>query len=368
VHWPCWTPLGGGSVPEVVYLHKLDATSGPKIRPDRRAGCRHTAPEWAGDARVLPRPVLEHVLAAGWSGARPGRWLPRGCWTGRLAAVRERGVAEEPRGVDVGIACVAAPVLDADGRALAAISITRLGEPAGHRPVASAVRPPRSACPAAALTLLVCCDSEGLRYRGISVVEVTVPRLTREQSKARTRAAAAQGRQGAVPVQGLPGHLAGAGRRGGPTSPRARCTPTSGQGELCLAVLDDINRREAGGVARAAGTAGTDFETALAGWRLGGAGAGQRELDGARVDAIAAAHTSRACGHSWAQRDGAMVGLLAAVLRRAAEAGRVTLSGSPEDVAVILHRHRDRPRPAARAQPRARPGYWSRPPARHPHR
>jgi len=31
-----------------------------------------------------------------------------------------------------------------------------------------------------------------------------------------------------------------------------------------------------------------------------------------------------------------MVGLLAAVLRRAAEAGRVTLSGSPEDVAVIL--------------------------------
>jgi len=41
-----------------------------------------------------------------------------------LAAIREHGVAEEHEESTVGIACVAAPVLDTTGRAVAAISIT----------------------------------------------------------------------------------------------------------------------------------------------------------------------------------------------------------------------------------------------------
>jgi len=54
------------------------------------------------------------------------------------------------------------------------------------------------------------------------------------------------------------------------------------------------------------------------------------------VEAVAAAHTSPGLREKLAQRDEALVGQLAGALRRAVEAGRITLTGTPDDVAVIL--------------------------------
>ena len=135
------TGSGGGSVPEVVYLHKLDATSGPKI-PSRIGGRMPAHCTGVGKAMLAfsPRPVLEHVLAAGLVRRTPRTVIAPGLLDRELAAVRERGVAEEHEESTVGIACVAAPVLDADGRALAAISITGWANRLDTARVASAVR------------------------------------------------------------------------------------------------------------------------------------------------------------------------------------------------------------------------------------
>jgi len=71
-----------------------------------------------------PRPVVELVLAAGLVRRTPRTVVAPGLLDRELAEVRGRGVAEEHEESTVGIACVAAPVLDTAGRALAAISIT----------------------------------------------------------------------------------------------------------------------------------------------------------------------------------------------------------------------------------------------------
>ena len=110
---------------EVVYVQKLDepqVARGPVPggRPD--AGPLHRRRQ--GDAGVRP------AGAAG-RGARgrPARRAPRtviapGLLSQELARIRERGVAMEHEESTVGITCVAAPVLDADGRRVAAVSIT----------------------------------------------------------------------------------------------------------------------------------------------------------------------------------------------------------------------------------------------------
>jgi IclR family acetate operon transcriptional repressor len=110
---------------EVVYLHKLDATSGPRI-PSRIGGRMPVHCTGVGKAMLAfaPRAVLEQVLAAGLARRTPRTVIAPGLLDRELAAIREHGVAEEHEESTVGIACVAAPVLDNAGRAVAAISIT----------------------------------------------------------------------------------------------------------------------------------------------------------------------------------------------------------------------------------------------------
>jgi DNA-binding IclR family transcriptional regulator len=117
--------LDGGSPPEVVYLHKLDATSGPKI-PSRIGGRMPVYCTGVGKAMLAfaPRAVLEQVLAAGLARRTPRTVIAPGLLDRELATIREHGVAEEHEESTVGIACVAAPVLDNAGGAVAAISIT----------------------------------------------------------------------------------------------------------------------------------------------------------------------------------------------------------------------------------------------------
>jgi DNA-binding IclR family transcriptional regulator len=116
---------GPGVVPEVVYLHKVDATSGPAV-PSRIGGRMPAHCTGVGKALLAfsPRPVLEQVLAAGPARRTPRTVVAPGLLERELAAVREHGVAREHEESTVGIACVAAPVLGADGWAVAAISIT----------------------------------------------------------------------------------------------------------------------------------------------------------------------------------------------------------------------------------------------------
>jgi DNA-binding IclR family transcriptional regulator len=61
----------------------------------------------AGLARVAPRTIVT-----------PGRL------SAELAAIREAGVSREREESDVGVTCVAAPIVGTDGTAVAAISIT----------------------------------------------------------------------------------------------------------------------------------------------------------------------------------------------------------------------------------------------------
>jgi DNA-binding IclR family transcriptional regulator len=114
-----------GGQPEVVYLHKLDPTSGPRI-PSRIGGRMPTHCTGVGKALLAfsPRPVLQQVLAAGLTRRTPRTVVLPGLLNRELSRIRELGVAEEHEESALGIACVAAPVLDETGYAVAAISIT----------------------------------------------------------------------------------------------------------------------------------------------------------------------------------------------------------------------------------------------------
>ena len=68
--------------------------------------------------------LLDDVLRAGLTRRAPRTIIAPGLLHAELARIRERGVAYEREESGVGVTCVAAPVLDADGRALAALSIT----------------------------------------------------------------------------------------------------------------------------------------------------------------------------------------------------------------------------------------------------
>jgi AcrR family transcriptional regulator len=163
-----------------------------------------------------------------------------------------------------------------------------------------------------------------------------VPRLTREQSKARTRAALIKAARSLFLCKGYQSTSLEQVAEEAAFSKGAVYSNFRGKEELCLAVLDDINRRELGELL-ALLNADADFETALAGlesWAERVLGSESWTVLG--VDAIAAAHTSPNLRAQLARRDEALVGLLAGVLRRLVEAGRVTLAGAPEEVAVIL--------------------------------
>jgi IclR family acetate operon transcriptional repressor len=110
---------------EVVYVQKLDGSRGPKV--SSRVGGRMPA-HCTGVGKALlafgPPERLAKVVDAGLSRLAPRTIVAPGLLLTELAAIRERGVALEREESAVGITCVAAPVLDADGTAIAAISIT----------------------------------------------------------------------------------------------------------------------------------------------------------------------------------------------------------------------------------------------------
>jgi DNA-binding IclR family transcriptional regulator len=110
---------------EVVYVQKLPGRRGPKI--GSRVGGRMPAYcTGVGKAMLAfaPPERLAAVLTAGLARRTPRTIIAPGLLDQELARVRARAVAEEHEESAVGIACVAAPVLDGSGRAVAAISIT----------------------------------------------------------------------------------------------------------------------------------------------------------------------------------------------------------------------------------------------------
>jgi DNA-binding IclR family transcriptional regulator len=110
---------------DVVYVQKLVGRRGPTV--GSRVGGRMPA-YCTGVGKALlafaPPERLADVLAAGLVRRTPRTVVAPGLLEKELARIRERGVAEEHEESTVGIACVAAPVLDAGRRAVAAISIT----------------------------------------------------------------------------------------------------------------------------------------------------------------------------------------------------------------------------------------------------
>ncbi|GAA5146360.1 IclR family transcriptional regulator [Pseudonocardia eucalypti] len=126
---------------EVVYVQKYGAASGPRI-PSRIGGRMPAYCTGVGKAMLafLPPEQLRAVFAAGLPRRTPRTVIAPGLLERELANVRERGVAEEHEESAVGIACVAAPVLTADGRPLAAISITGWANRLDTNRLAAAVR------------------------------------------------------------------------------------------------------------------------------------------------------------------------------------------------------------------------------------
>jgi IclR family transcriptional regulator, acetate operon repressor len=110
---------------EVVYVQKLDSRGGPKV-PSRVGGRLPAHCTGVGKAMLAfsPPSRLDAVLAAGLRRRAPRTVVAPGLLRQELAEIRERGVALEHEESTVGITCVAAPVLDANGEALAAVSVT----------------------------------------------------------------------------------------------------------------------------------------------------------------------------------------------------------------------------------------------------
>jgi DNA-binding IclR family transcriptional regulator len=110
---------------EVVYVQKLAVRGGPKV-PSRVGGRMPAYCTGVGKVMLAyaPHARLDAVLAAGLPRRTPRTVIAPGLLRQELATIRERGVAMEHEESTVGVTCVAAPVLDAAGVAVAAVSIT----------------------------------------------------------------------------------------------------------------------------------------------------------------------------------------------------------------------------------------------------
>lgn len=110
---------------EVVYVQKLDGSRGPRV-PSRVGGRMPMHCTGVGKALLAfgPAERLAAVLDAGLARIAPRTIVTPGRLGAELAAIRESGVSREREESGVGVTCVAAPILGADGTAVAAISIT----------------------------------------------------------------------------------------------------------------------------------------------------------------------------------------------------------------------------------------------------
>lgn len=110
---------------EVVYVQKLDSRRGPAV-PSRVGGRLPAHCTGVGKALLAfsPPPLLDAVLATGLRRRAPRTVVAPGLLRQELAEIRDRGVAVEHEESGVGVTCVAAPVLDTEGAAVAAVSIT----------------------------------------------------------------------------------------------------------------------------------------------------------------------------------------------------------------------------------------------------
>lgn len=126
---------------DVVYIQKLAGSGGPDI-PSRLGGRMPAYCTGVGKALLAfgPPDRLAAVLTAGLPRRTPRTVIAPGLLRSELDAIRRRGIAEEHEESAPGIACVAAPVLDAAGLAVAAISITGWAHRLNTHRLAPAVR------------------------------------------------------------------------------------------------------------------------------------------------------------------------------------------------------------------------------------
>ena len=110
---------------EVLYVHKIQNRRSPSVgsRVGGLMPMHCTAVGKALLAHAEPD-VVQEALAAPLARITPRTIVAAGLIAGQLRRVRQDGIAEEHEESTLGVGCVAAPVLDARGRAVAAISVT----------------------------------------------------------------------------------------------------------------------------------------------------------------------------------------------------------------------------------------------------
>jgi DNA-binding IclR family transcriptional regulator len=126
---------------EVVYLQKMHVRGGPKV-PSRVGGRMPAYCTGVGKAMLAfsPPDRLDEVLSAGLRRRTPRTVVAPGLLRRELAEIRRRGVAFEHEQSTVGVTCVAAPVLNGEEIAVAAVSITGWANRLEPNRVAPAVR------------------------------------------------------------------------------------------------------------------------------------------------------------------------------------------------------------------------------------
>lgn len=110
---------------EVLYVEIIRGAEGPAM-PSRVGGRLPAHASAVGKAMLAysPRRLVEETVAAGMTPIGPRTLTSPRILMQQLAAVREEGVAFEREESGRGVACVGSPVLDADGRPIAALSVS----------------------------------------------------------------------------------------------------------------------------------------------------------------------------------------------------------------------------------------------------
>jgi len=126
---------------DVVYLEKIVGPRGPRI-PSRLGGRMPAYCTGIGKALLAftASDAVQEVIAAGLERRTSRTIVMPGLLMRELASARDCGIAYENEESALGVICVAAPVLDTEGVAIAAISVAGLGNTIDPQRVAPAVR------------------------------------------------------------------------------------------------------------------------------------------------------------------------------------------------------------------------------------